>query len=89
MTILNKSKQLTIVFFNTFLKNNLISRIFTLQICIEVARRLGEDFLQLLPETIPFFAELMESDVHEVERAVQRALQDLEKIVGEDLQKYF
>ncbi|XP_063697317.1 HEAT repeat-containing protein 1 homolog [Culicoides brevitarsis] len=64
-------------------------KIFTLQICIEVARRLGEDFLQLLPETIPFFAELMESDVHEVERAVQRGLQELEKIVGEDLQKYF
>uniref|UniRef100_A0A336KP64 HEAT repeat-containing protein 1 n=1 Tax=Culicoides sonorensis TaxID=179676 RepID=A0A336KP64_CULSO len=64
-------------------------KIYILQVCLEIARRLGEDYLQLLPETIPFFAELMESDDFDVERSVQRALQELETIVGEDLQKYF
>lgn len=64
-------------------------KMFALSTTVELAQRLGEDYAQLLPETIPFFAEMMESDVEEVVKAVQKALQDLEKVVGEDLQKHF
>lgn len=64
-------------------------KIFVLTTSVELARRLGEDYAQLVPETIPFFAEMMESDIDEVVAATQGALKSLEKIVGEDLQKYF
>lgn len=69
--------------------NNPEIRMFALSVCIEVARKLGEDFQPLLPETIPFLAELLEDDNYKVEKSCQKAVQELEKILGEPLQKYF
>ena len=39
-------------------------RLATLKVVQELYSRLGEDLLVLLPETIPFLAELMEDDVN-------------------------
>ena len=51
--------------------------------------RIGEDYLVLLPETIPFLAELLEDDDERVERETQKLCQRIEKILGEPIQKYF
>jgi len=54
-----------------------------------LVEKLGENYLALLPEAIPFFAELLEDDVHEVEMAAQVTIQNFENVLGENLQKYF
>ncbi|KAA8900329.1 armadillo-type protein [Sphaerosporella brunnea] len=45
--------------------------------------RLGEDWLPLLPETVPFIAELMEDDDETVEREAQRLIKRIEEYLGE------
>jgi len=51
--------------------------------------KLGEDYLALLSEAIPFLAELLEDDVNEVEAAALSIIVHMEEILGEPLQKYF
>ena len=64
-------------------------RIFALSSCVEVAKKLGDNFLPLLPETIPFFAEMLEDENPQVEKECQKSVQELERVLGEPLQKYF
>ncbi|NXA38189.1 HEAT1 protein, partial [Eudromia elegans] len=56
---------------------------------LEVAGKLKENYLILLPESIPFLAELMEDECEEVEHQCQKTVQQLEVILGESLQSYF
>ncbi|OXU28122.1 hypothetical protein TSAR_002629 [Trichomalopsis sarcophagae] len=56
---------------------------------VEIARKLGEDFMPLLPETVPFLAELLEDEDLVTEKNAQNAVRTLEDILGEPLQKYF
>ncbi|KAG6798194.1 HEAT repeat-containing protein 1 isoform X3 [Apis mellifera caucasica] len=56
---------------------------------VEIVRKLGEDFMPLLPETIPFLAELLEDEDEGTEKCAQNAVRTLEEILGEPLQKYF
>ncbi|KAM6279972.1 HEAT repeat-containing protein 1 [Porphyrio hochstetteri] len=56
---------------------------------VEVAQKLKENYLVLLPESIPFLAELMEDECEEVEQQCQRTIHQLEVILGEPLQSYF
>ncbi|NWX47327.1 HEAT1 protein, partial [Steatornis caripensis] len=56
---------------------------------LEVAQKLKENYLILLPESIPFLAELMEDECEEVEQQCQKTIQQLEVILGEPLQSYF
>ncbi|XP_069708454.1 HEAT repeat-containing protein 1 isoform X1 [Phaenicophaeus curvirostris] len=56
---------------------------------VEVAQKLKENYLVLLPESIPFLAELMEDECEEVEKQCQKTIQQLEVILGEPLQSYF
>lgn len=64
-------------------------RLVALECLTQTAKKLGEDFLPLLPETIPFLAELLEDEEETVEKACQKAVQELEKVLGEPLKKYF
>lgn len=64
-------------------------RLIALHCLTEIVKKLGEDFLPLLPETIPFLAELLEDEEEKVEKACQKAVQEMEKVLGEPLQKYF
>ncbi|XP_071145410.1 HEAT repeat-containing protein 1-like isoform X1 [Mytilus edulis] len=58
--------------------------------CIDAFhQKLGEDFMPLLPEAIPFLAELMEDDSEEVEKKCQSVIAEMEKTLGEPLKKYF
>ncbi|KAJ2455315.1 snoRNA-binding rRNA-processing protein utp10 [Coemansia sp. RSA 2336] len=56
-----------------------------LQACYE---KLGEEFLILLPETIPQLAELLEDDDPRVERATHETIKLIESYLGESLQSY-
>ncbi|XP_022087703.1 HEAT repeat-containing protein 1-like isoform X2 [Acanthaster planci] len=64
-------------------------RFAALTVLQELHRKLAEDYLSLLPETIPFLAELMEDESVEVEQQCQLLVSELEKTLGEPLQKYF
>lgn len=64
-------------------------RIGALNALVEIARKLGEDFMPLLPETVPFLAELLEDEDEETEKLAQDAVRTLEEVLDEPLQKYF
>uniref|UniRef100_A0A0A1XM81 HEAT repeat-containing protein 1 n=1 Tax=Zeugodacus cucurbitae TaxID=28588 RepID=A0A0A1XM81_ZEUCU len=63
-------------------------RILSFNCCLEIVRKLGEDFTPLLPETVPFVAELLEDENQRVEKNTRKAVQELENILGESLQSY-
>ncbi|XP_004473190.2 HEAT repeat-containing protein 1 [Dasypus novemcinctus] len=56
---------------------------------LALAEKLRENYIVLLPESIPFLAELMEDECEEVEHQCQKTVQQLEVILGEPLQSYF
>ncbi|XP_061886702.1 HEAT repeat-containing protein 1 isoform X2 [Entelurus aequoreus] len=64
-------------------------RFSSLLMLTELAAKLKENYMLLLPETIPFLAELMEDECEEVEQQVQKVIQEMENILGEPLQSYF
>ncbi|XP_013878794.1 HEAT repeat-containing protein 1 [Austrofundulus limnaeus] len=64
-------------------------RFSSLIMLMELASKLKENYMVLLPETIPFLAELMEDECEEVEQQVQKVVQEMENILGEPLQNYF
>ncbi|KAM9425995.1 HEAT repeat-containing protein 1 isoform 2-T2 [Pholidichthys leucotaenia] len=64
-------------------------RFSSLLMLLELSSKLKENYVVLLPETIPFLAELMEDECEEVEHQVQKVVQEMEKILGEPLQSYF
>lgn len=59
-----------------------------LAVC-EIAKKLREEFLPLLPETVPFLAELLEDEIETVEKTSERVVQELEAALGEPISKYF
>ncbi|XP_014467752.1 PREDICTED: HEAT repeat-containing protein 1 [Dinoponera quadriceps] len=56
---------------------------------VEIARKLGEDFMPLLPESIPFLAEIMEDEDEATQQCAQNAVRTLEEILEEPLHQYF
>ncbi|XP_039991801.1 HEAT repeat-containing protein 1 [Xiphias gladius] len=64
-------------------------RFSSLLMLMELASKMKENYMVLLPETIPFLAELMEDECEEVEHQVHRVVQEMENILGEPLQSYF
>ncbi|XP_073912916.1 HEAT repeat-containing protein 1 isoform X2 [Castor canadensis] len=56
---------------------------------LALAEKLKENYIVLLPESIPFLAELMEDECEEVEHQCQKTIQQLEATLGEPLQSYF
>ena len=47
-----------------------------------------ENYLELLPETVPFLSELLEDENHEVEAQCQALIRRIEEVTGESLQEY-
>lgn len=89
-------KQFYDYFINVFFKTKhmfycccFFYRLFALKVGVSLAAKLGEDYMPLLPETVPFISELLEDENPEVEKQCQLSVQELEKILGEPLQKYF
>ena len=46
------------------------------------------DYLSLLPQTIPYLAEVMEDEHDEIEVAIQQLIKQIEDLSGEDIQEY-
>lgn len=69
--------------------DNAAMRIFGIEVCVDMAKTLGEDFEPLVPETMPFLSELLEDEDYKVVDACQKGVRELETTVGESLQKYF
>ncbi|XP_053690561.1 HEAT repeat-containing protein 1 homolog [Sabethes cyaneus] len=63
-------------------------RLFALEACKQIALKIGENFAPLLPESIPFLAELLEDENETVEKAVKKTIREIEKVTGEPLHKY-
>lgn len=63
-------------------------RILAFNSCVAIARKLGESYAALLPETVPFIAELLEDEHQRVEKNTRTGVQELETILGESVQKY-
>lgn len=57
----------------------------TVEKCYEV---IGDEFLAMLPESIPFLAELMEDTDADVERTCHQVIKQIEDISGESLDQY-
>lgn len=64
-------------------------RLISLNCLKEMVVKLGVDYLPLLPETIPVLAELLEDEEENIEKACRKAVQEMEKILGEPIEKYF
>ncbi|KAJ2807696.1 snoRNA-binding rRNA-processing protein utp10 [Coemansia guatemalensis] len=60
----------------------------TLLVLQALYNKLGEEYLILLPETIPFLAELLEDDDSLVERTTHETIKLIESLLGESLQSY-
>lgn len=60
-----------------------------LQVVLEVVNKMGDNYLILLPESIPFLAELMEDESTEVEQECQTVIMEMEKTLGEPIRNYF
>lgn len=55
----------------------------------EIARKMGGEFLDMMPDIVPSLHELMEDDDEKVTQAVHKILTDMEESVGQDLQTFF
>ena len=60
-------------------------RLAALQCEIALTRKLGEEWLALLPEMLPFISESREDDDEKVEKATQSWVNCIEEIMGESL----
>jgi U3 small nucleolar RNA-associated protein 10 len=61
------------------------TRLATVKCEQSLTKRLGEEWLGLLPEMLPFISELREDDDENVERETQRWIGMMEEILSEDL----
>lgn len=50
-----------------------------------LTKRLGEEWLALLPEMLPFISEALEDDDEAVEKEVQKWVEAIEGVLGESL----
>ncbi|KAK2080669.1 hypothetical protein QBZ16_000523 [Prototheca wickerhamii] len=64
------------------------TRVAAIRTVTALAEALGEEYLVLLPEALPFIAELLEDGDREVEAAAQSLFKQLEQASGEDLGQY-
>lgn len=64
-------------------------RLLALQVVKLLAEQLKEEYLVLLPETLPFLAELLEDNDLNVQAKTQEIVKFLEDLSGEDLSQYF
>eukprot|EP00798_Chlamydomonas_sp_ICE-L_P013554 gene13554-19425_t len=64
------------------------TKVLSLEVVAQLVDRLREEYLVLLPETIPFLAELLEDSELAVEARAQQVVKALEEVSGEKLDQY-
>ncbi|RPB23217.1 hypothetical protein L211DRAFT_809362 [Terfezia boudieri ATCC MYA-4762] len=58
-------------------------RLAAVKVEMKLYEKMGEEWLGLLPETVPYISELLEDDNEEVERETQRLIGKVEEFLGE------
>lgn len=61
------------------------TRLAALKVEQSLTERLGEEWLALLPEMLPYISELMEDEDETVEREVRKWVKEIEAVLGEKL----
>jgi U3 small nucleolar RNA-associated protein 10 len=61
------------------------TRLTALKVEQSLTERLGEEWLALLPEILPYISELMEDEDEAVEREVRKWIKQIEAVLGEKL----
>lgn len=64
------------------------TRLAALEAAAQLVSRLREEYLVLLPEALPFLAELLEDPELAVEARAKELLRQLEALSGESLEQY-
>lgn len=67
---------------------SLRTRLLAVDVAEGLAERLREEYLVLLPETLPFVSELLEDPEVSAQAAAQRLIKSLEALSGESLESY-
>jgi U3 small nucleolar RNA-associated protein 10 len=57
----------------------------TIEKCYQI---IGDEFLAMLPESIPFLAEMMDDTDPQVEKTCHQVIKQIEEISGESLDQY-
>jgi U3 small nucleolar RNA-associated protein 10 len=63
-------------------------RLSSLKVLFELFNRLQQQYLVLLPETLPYISELMEDQDTDVEEMTQRVIKQIEDLSGESLENH-
>ena len=64
------------------------TRLASLEIEQYLFTKLGERFLIVLNDTLPFLSESLEDDDHEVEMTAKEIIKKIESLTGESIQEY-
>lgn len=64
------------------------TKLLGLEVASQLAERLREEYLVLLPETLPFLSELLEDPEVKVQSRCQQVIKALEALAGESLESY-
>ena len=78
-------KEMNNVILQLFRSDSAAIRLGAVQCEKALTERLGEEWLELLPEMLPYISEALEDDDEVVEKEVQRWVVSIEKILGESI----
>jgi U3 small nucleolar RNA-associated protein 10 len=83
---LDNHRELNTILLRYMRSDSAATRLATVKCEQSLTRRLGEEWLGLLPEMLPFISELREDDDEMVERETQRWISQVEEVLGESLE---
>jgi U3 small nucleolar RNA-associated protein 10 len=83
---LDNHRELNTILLRYMRSDSAATRLATVKCEQSLTRRLGEEWLGLLPEMLPFISELREDDDEMVERETQRWIGMVEEVLGESLE---
>jgi U3 small nucleolar RNA-associated protein 10 len=83
---LDNHRELNTILLRYMRSDSATTRLATVKCEQSLTRRLGEEWLGLLPEMLPFISELREDDDELVERETQRWISQVEEVLGESLE---
>ncbi|KAF2028900.1 hypothetical protein EK21DRAFT_68808 [Setomelanomma holmii] len=83
---MDNHRELNTILLRYLRSDSAATRLTTVKCEQSLTKRLGEEWLGLLPEMLPFISELREDDDEMVERETQRWISQVEEILGESLE---
>jgi U3 small nucleolar RNA-associated protein 10 len=83
---MDNHRELNTILLRYMRSDSAATRLATVKCEQSLTKRLGEEWLGLLPEMLPFISELREDDDEMVERETQRWISQVEEVLGESLE---